>query len=145
MERKEFLNAIGISVAAVCTGCLAACSKSNNSTGGTPAVGGGNNGTVNFATNLGSELLNVGDFKVNSGVILVRLAATNDVSSFTAVTTTCTHQGNTVGWNAGQKQFVCPAHGSTFNTDGGVVIGPATQSLTKYKIAISGNTLTVTG
>ncbi|MDE3248942.1 MAG: Rieske 2Fe-2S domain-containing protein [Bacteroidota bacterium] len=144
MERKEFLNAIGISVAAVCTGCLAACSKSNSSAGGTTG-GGGTSGSINFSTNLNSELLNVGDFKVNSGVILVRLAAGNDVSSFTAVTTTCTHEGNTVGYNSSLKQFVCPAHGSTFNTDGGVVIGPATRSLTKYKIAITGETLTVTG
>jgi len=58
MDRKDFISTLGFSVAAVCTGCLAACSKSGGSTtspgGGTPPA------SVNFSVDLNNQLLNVG-------------------------------------------------------------------------------------
>ncbi|XP_043696588.1 cytochrome b6-f complex iron-sulfur subunit 2, chloroplastic [Telopea speciosissima] len=41
----------------------------------------------------------------------------------------CTHLGCVVPWNAAEKKFICPCHGSQYNNQGKVVRGPAPLSL----------------
>jgi cytochrome b6-f complex iron-sulfur subunit len=41
----------------------------------------------------------------------------------------CTHLGCVVPWNASENKFVCPCHGSQYNSQGKVVRGPAPLSL----------------
>lgn len=142
MKRNEFLNTLGIGLAAVCAGgCLAACGKSESGSPKAPSAP----GNVNFTVDLNNEIKNVGESKVNSGVIVARISAGNTVASFTAVQVACTHEGTSINYNANQGQFICPNHGSRFSTSGGVLLGPATSNLKNYTVAISGNTLTVTG
>jgi cytochrome b6-f complex iron-sulfur subunit len=141
MERKEFLSKLGIGFAAVCVGCgVAACgsSKSND-----PKPDDNNNDGELFTVNLGSELTAVGQSKVSNGVIVVRTAAGNSASSFTAVQVACTHQGTAINYNNAQGRFICPNHGSQFSTTGAVLVGPATAALKEYKVAVNGSTLTV--
>jgi cytochrome b6-f complex iron-sulfur subunit len=143
MERNEFLSKLGIGVAAVCVGCaFASCSKSGDSTNSSSAPAPGS-GTV-FTADLTTELTAIGQNKVASGVILVRIATGNVASSFTAVQIACTHQGNFINYNTAQGIFICPAHGSEFSSSGSVLLGPATTALQKYTVSINGSLLTVT-
>jgi glycine/D-amino acid oxidase-like deaminating enzyme/nitrite reductase/ring-hydroxylating ferredoxin subunit len=48
-----------------------------------------------------------------------------------AVSPVCTHMGCIVGWNAAEKSWDCPCHGSRFDTDGRVIQGPAINDLEK--------------
>jgi cytochrome b6-f complex iron-sulfur subunit len=148
MEREEFLSKFGLGMLAVCTGCsLVSCGSKGNdptpkSSTGTPPPAPGSGAL--FTTDLSSSLLNVGESKVSNGVILVRIAAGNAASSFTAVQVSCTHEGTAIAYNQGQAKFVCPNHGSEFNQSGQVTLGPAPTSLQKYTVTVSGTTATVT-
>jgi Rieske Fe-S protein len=54
-----------------------------------------------------------------------------------ALNLTCTHLGCTV--NATPKGFVCPCHGSVFNTSGDVVKGPADGPLKRLAVDEQGD------
>ncbi len=137
MQRREFLGSITSPVLVACAVCMGACSK----------TGGGSSGAVsaNFTVDLSTNLIAVGSSLVQSGVIVVRLAAGNVPGSFTAVQVACTHEGTSINYNAGSGIFICPNHGSTFTTTGAVTLGPASTSLKQYAMIINGTTMTVSG
>jgi len=147
MERRKFINDLGQATAVICTGVFfAACSKSddNNSPGPGNPGNGGNGGNARLTANLGSELPSIGSSKINGSVIVVRTAAGDLEGSFVALSLICTHQGCTVGFDSVATGFKCPCHGSEYNITGGVTQGPAPAALTKYKVTITDNILTVT-
>ena len=145
MERDEFLSKLGIGLLAVCAGCgLSACGSNPGDgikpdPGNAPAKGSGNL----FSINLDTELKNIGESKVSNRVILVRIAAGNVASAFTAVQVACTHEGSFINYNNTQGIFICPNHGSEFSKSGALLLGPAPTSLQQYTVIINGNTLDV--
>jgi glycine/D-amino acid oxidase-like deaminating enzyme/nitrite reductase/ring-hydroxylating ferredoxin subunit len=55
----------------------------------------------------------------------------NNLHSCSAV---CPHLGGILHWNADEKSFDCPVHGSRFTPDGKVINGPAASDLKKIEI-----------
>jgi Rieske Fe-S protein len=53
----------------------------------------------------------------------------------------CPHQGITV--TKSENGWMCPAHNSEFESDGDLVLGPATTGLAKVKIKVSGGVATI--
>jgi cytochrome b6-f complex iron-sulfur subunit len=75
----------------------------------------------------------------SGGVFLV---ARTGQDTFTALTSTCTHEACTItGFDS--SAYVCPCHGSRFNTSGRVLTGPATSSLRTFTTQFSNNVLTI--
>ena len=146
MDRKEFLNYMTGGLAITCVSCMmAACSKDgttpSNPTNPTPNPTPGN--TALLTVNLSNQMLSVNDFVAGGGVIVVRIATGNAVTSFTAFSSVCPHAGSTVQFQPQSQSFNCPAHNSNFNISGAVTGGPAGSGLTKKTVEISGTTLTV--
>ncbi len=105
------------------------------------------NGTVSGSTvqvqiDSASPLAAVGGaalVRSSAGVFLV--ARTGD-ASFTALTSTCTHEECAItGFDGGD--YVCPCHGSRFTTSGRVVNGPASAPLRMFNASFSNNVLTI--
>jgi Rieske Fe-S protein len=77
--------------------------------------------------------------QTSSGDLLVSHTSQNTYAAMTAI---CTHQTCTI--NGFQNQtFVCPCHGSTFDLNGHVLMGPAPASLRQYPTQFSNGVLTI--
>ena len=82
------------------------------------------------------------------GLALVRsaggdfLVTRTSATALTAVTAICTHEACTITGFEGQI-FVCPCHGSRYNTSGMVVSGPAPRSLRPFSTQFADSTLTI--
>jgi Rieske Fe-S protein len=50
----------------------------------------------------------------------------------------CTHEACELGWNAGQRLIRCPCHGSAFDVDGRVRLGPAEAPLPELPSRVGG-------
>jgi Rieske Fe-S protein len=51
------------------------------------------------------------------------------------VSARCTHLGATLHWNADEKSWDCPWHGSRFTSQGDVINGPANSNLSLYNVS----------
>jgi cytochrome b6-f complex iron-sulfur subunit len=70
------------------------------------------------------------------------LVTRTSATSFIAVTAQCTHEACVVS-NATSSSYVCPCHGSEFDTSGRVLVGPATVALRQFQTQFSNNVLTI--
>lgn len=165
MERKEFLNLVGISVGAVILqNCMSGCSKGYEPTpvvappvtpptigGGTTTVSGlaGNNslskGVIDFTVDITAkdfEVLKTNGQAIVSGDVIIARTKAGD---FLVVEKACTHQGTTVDFVSDNSTFKCNNHGSIFDSSGSVTNGPASKALKKYNATFDSakNTLKV--
>lgn len=87
----------------------------------------------------GADIKNPGDLKPREGGIMssgfkkiaIYRDEENNLHTCTAV---CPHLGGILQWNADEKTFDCPLHGSRFTPDGRVINGPATSDLKKVVV-----------
>ncbi|MGF1459211.1 MAG: ubiquinol-cytochrome c reductase iron-sulfur subunit [Leptolyngbyaceae cyanobacterium] len=146
MNRRDFVNWMGVGVLATSLPvAIAACQSDPTSTSDTEATDDTaaadsaprEDGFV--AIGSVSELdasgtLSDKDFR---GTQFVVTRDPNNADALIAVNSLCTHQGCSVDWEA--SAFTCPCHGSSFNPDGSVASGPATDPLETYEAKIEGD------
>jgi Rieske Fe-S protein len=100
-------------------------------------------GTVTLTVDANSPLSAVGSaalVQFSGGSVLVAHIAQD---TFTALTSVCTHQQCTVTGFKNQL-FVCPCHGSQFQTNGQVAQGPASSPLRSFQTQFANSQLTIT-
>lgn len=100
-------------------------------------------GSLTLNVDAGSPLAAVGGAALVQSASGVFLVARTGADAFTALTATCTHEACTINGFANQR-FVCPCHGSTFDTNGRVVMGPAVTALRQFTTRFANNVLTIT-
>ena len=72
-------------------------------------------------------------------VFLVKTGA----SEVTALSSTCTHLGCRVSWNADDQTLKCPCHGGVFDRTGAVKSGPPPEPLAKLATRVDGEQVLV--
>ncbi len=106
-----------------------------------PATAAGGTVTVNNVS--GTALANVGSAALVQAGTNSYLVTQTAQGSFNAFTSICTHEQCVITGFQSQA-FVCPCHGSQYNTSGAVVQGPATQRLRQFTTQFTNNVLTIT-
>ena len=148
MERKDFIEKVGLSAASILIfGCMQGCSKSDSPAPTQPTGSTNNNTTkpVDFTiiinANPYTSLNTAGGFYIDkTNNIIIARTLTNE---FIAVSSLCTHQQVTIDFEPSNNKFSCSAHGSVFSTTGDVLNGPAASPLKQYKTTLTGNSLRV--
>ena len=152
VKRREFCShacqAMSlIAVGSVLQGCSGGSSPTSPSGGGgsaLPTVSGSvSNRTVSVTVDGASPLATVGGTALVQSSLGSFLVARISQDAFSALTAVCTHEGCTITNVSGQT-YICPCHGSEYNTSGSVLKSPATRPLTTYATAFAGTTLTIT-
>lgn len=148
LRAGQVLSAVAMSTAAA--GLLEGCSGSPSGPSGgisgsaLPVVNGTTSSrTVSLTVTTGSPLDAVGGMALLQCSLGLFLLARTAQNSVTALSSVCTHQGCTVS-EMSDAQFVCPCHGSSYNTSGQVTGGPAGSSLARYSVQFTDNVITFT-
>jgi cytochrome b6-f complex iron-sulfur subunit len=81
-----------------------------------------------------SELPEVGSAPVNYPKVKFWLSNTDE--GVMALYKVCTHLGCLYNWRDLEGKFICPCHGSQFETDGNFIQGPAPRSLDRFVVQI---------
>lgn len=63
--------------------------------------------------------------------------------SFLALARNCTHLGCAVPWHSEEHKFICPCHGSTFDSRGVVMTPPALRPLDYFPVKIENGLIRV--
>jgi Rieske Fe-S protein len=97
---------------------------------------------ITVAIDSSSPLASVGSAALVQTSVGDFLVAHTGQDTYSAMTATCTHQTCTITGFQNQD-FVCPCHGSTFDVNGRVLLGPARASLRQYTTQFADGVLTI--
>lgn len=135
MDRKDFLNKIGLGAAFALTAtCLGSCSKEST----TPS------GPVDFTLNLNdpanAALANNGGYVIQNAVVVAKTST----GSYVAATVICSHEGQQqITFRGANNQWYCTAHGATYDVNGAGLNSNGSRGLTIYKTQLTGTSLRV--
>ena len=131
-----------VALAGLAQGCGSPTSPSD-STPAIPTVAGSIvGGSIVVTVDASSPLASIGGAARLENAAGNFLVAHTAVDTFVTVTAVCTHEGCTITGYTNQT-YVCPCHGSRFNTNGGVISGPASRALRTFGTSFANGTLTV--
>jgi cytochrome b6-f complex iron-sulfur subunit len=137
MERRDFLEKIGIGAAFVLTSsCFGACKKTDYAPTTTVDF------TVDLALAANVSLATNGGFIIDAvnKVVVARDTAGN----YVAATQICSHEGKVqVSYNKATNNYVCSAHNATFSLAGAGTNANGSGGLTIYKTTLTGTKLRV--
>jgi cytochrome b6-f complex iron-sulfur subunit len=150
-SRREFCaHAISlVTVASLLEGCGGNGNPAGPGGGGTnvPSLaivtGSAAGNAVSVSNVSATPLANIGSAALvqagNNSILVTRTGQ----DLFTAFTAICTHEQCVVtGFQSGV--FVCPCHGSQYNSSGAVIQGPAPRALRTFNTQFTNNVLTIT-
>jgi cytochrome b6-f complex iron-sulfur subunit len=143
MNRREVIHKflVGSTVLVLVPSVIESCSKSAGMNSGTNPNGTPPPGTtidLDLTLPAYSTLNNAGSSKIVQNILVI-----NTGTKIVALSSICTHQGCTVGYNASAKDIECPCHGSVYSTTGAVINGPAPSALRSYPVTLADNILTI--
>ena len=135
MERREFLEKLGIGAAFVLTSsCLGSCKKTDSAPAGTVDF------TLDLTASANAALATNGGFIISNKVVVAKDTSGN----YVAATQVCSHEGNVqVSYNKASNNYMCSAHGATFDLLGKGTNANGSKGLTIYKTSLSGTSLRV--
>lgn len=82
--------------------------------------------------------LGLGEGAILSADLKTKMAVYRDENNVLhTCTAICPHLGGILQWNADEKTFDCPIHGSRFTAEGKVINGPASTDLEKMRIGVN--------
>ena len=139
--------ALGGAIAATLESCGGGSGSPTGPSGGgasaLPTVSGTLSGSTITVAVTGTALATTGTLALvttSGGDVLVARTAAD---TFVALSAGCTHQACEITGYSGQD-YVCPCHGSRFDTTGRVVNGPAVTPLRQFQTQFANDTLTIT-
>ncbi|MBB6238993.1 cytochrome b6-f complex iron-sulfur subunit [Pedobacter sp. AK013] len=139
MDRKDFLNSIGMSAAAFALINCIGCKKNDGSNSADTTGPTGINFSLDLSLAANAALLSNGGSLISNGVIVAR----TKTGAYIAVQRSCTHESYTLTYQSANSRFYCPNHGATFSESGAVTNGLVSRSLTVYNTQLTGTTLKV--
>jgi Rieske Fe-S protein len=145
MGRRDLLQVLCASAGAVCGGAAACGNGGVAPTSPLVALPGVRQGEILIPVAQFPQLMSVGGGLVGEAAgMLEPLAIMRDEGDhFLAVRALCTHMTCILNFNQLNATLDCPCHGSSFELDGRVISGPATQPLRVLPTRFDGTTLSV--
>jgi cytochrome b6-f complex iron-sulfur subunit len=145
MTRRDLIQKVilGSTTLIVLPQVFTSCSK--DATDPDPIGNGNGNGngddkiTIDLKSATYSALNTAGGTVLTKGVIIANTG--NNV--FVALSSTCTHEGCTIGYSLAANNFPCPCHGSIYSVTGSVLNGPAPAAVKSYPVNKTGDILTI--
>ncbi len=132
MERRDFLEKLGIGAAFVLTtACLSSCKKDSV----TPA-----DLTLDLNASENAALKTNGGYIVTNGIVVARTTS----GGYAAATVICSHeQKKQITYNKSTNEWLCTAHQARFDMAGKGLNGNGSGGLAIYQTTLTGTSLRV--
>lgn len=138
LGRRCVLASLGAAVLVGCSSATTDPDAGDPDAGDDGATTDATDDTVTCGTSLGKLVGAETTFPVGTWKLVGKLIIAQDANGFFAFSGVCTHQGCLVDPPAKNGSTFCPCHGSRFDGNGNVLVGPATTPLPHYAVNVCG-------